>query len=189
MPLDDYAALMPFIDEHEKGQAEFLGALLYDTLKPTSVVDWGCASGLYLVPFKNRGCEVSGIDAEPTAGHLLSDLEFWQYDIRHPVNFVRHDLALCIETAEHLHEVYSSPLVENVAKSADTVFWSAAHKGQGGQNHYNEQPASYWLFKFEARGFKLHPAYEKVNRAIAENPACQRVQWLIPNAMLLQRMP
>lgn len=190
-PLDDYANLMPFIDTWEREQAEFLGELLYNTLKPAYVVDWGCASGLYLVPFRERGCDVLGLDAEPTAGKLLPQDKFWRTDIRKPIVFMRGfphiDLALCIETAEHIQEEYADQLVANVAHSADVVFWSAAHKGQGGQFHYNEQPPSYWVTKFVKRGFKLHPKLKEVDDAIKASAACQKVEWLIPNAMLLER--
>ncbi len=53
-PLDRYGKLFPRIDDWEGEQAEFLGELLWDALKPHKVVDWGCASGLYLLPFKRH---------------------------------------------------------------------------------------------------------------------------------------
>jgi len=187
-PLDDYADLMPVIDEWEKGQAEFLGKLLYDTLKPAWVIDWGCASGLYLLPFKERGSRVVGVDAEPTAGQLLSADEYVAFDIRKPAPPKwRYDLALCIETAEHLQPEYADQLVSNVAQSADTVFWSAAGVGQGGTHHYNMQPQAYWLEKFVAKGFGMHPSHSDILYAIAKNPECQKVCWLLTNAMLLGR--
>ncbi len=187
-PLDDYAALMPFIDDWEKGQAEFLGKLLYDLLQPKSVIDWGCASGLYLLPFKERGCNVFGIDADPEAGKLIEPwVEFVPLDIRKPLPKSHFDLALCIEVAEHLQPEYADQLVANVTNSADIVFWSAAHKGQGGQNHHNEQARDYWLFKFFDLGFYIHSYHSDVLYAIAKNPECQKVKWLIPNAILLTR--
>jgi SAM-dependent methyltransferase len=187
-PLDDYAGLMSFIDEWETPQAKFVGALLHNIVRPKSVIDWGCASGLYLIPFKRRGCSVFGIDSEPTAGKALEEQEFIQSDIRLSTTIARDfDLALCIEVAEHLQPEYADTLVENVANSANTVFWSAASPGQGGQNHYNEQPQWYWIKKFIERGFERHSHDEYVEKEIRESPACQKVQWLIPNSVLLTR--
>jgi hypothetical protein len=31
--------------------------------------------------------------------------------------------------------------------------FTAAHPGQGGTDHVNEQPATYWIAKFAKRGF------------------------------------
>lgn len=186
--LDDYSALMPFIDDWEAGQAEFLGELLYDTLKPTCVCDWGCASGLYLLPFKRHGCQVLGIDAEPTAGKKLERSEFYRADLRRVVWMWKcFDLSLCIEVGEHLPEPYADHLVKSIALSSRHVFWSAAHVGQGGLYHYNEQPKEYWLEKFARHHFVTHPQNDFVQARIAANEDCQRVQWLLNNSVLLTK--
>lgn len=185
-PLDDYADWMLWTDRAETAQAQFVGALLYDTLHPTSVVDWGCASGLYLVPFRERGCTVFGLDGENEAGKQLPRANFWRRDLRQWVYLpLWFDLALCIEVAEHLQPKYADTLVENVARSADMVFWSAAVPGQHGLCHYNEQPWEYWYAKWKAQGFDLHPLNDAVRAAIAEHPDCLR--WLKNNARLLVR--
>lgn len=98
------------------------------------------------------------------------------------------DLALCIEVAEHLPPDRADYLVDLLTSSADTVFFSAAHPGQGGTLHLNEQPREWWLEKFRARGFDLHPQAAWLREQIAANPHCQRVQWLIPNNMLLTKV-
>jgi hypothetical protein len=36
---------------------------------------------------------------------------------------------------------------------SSTVIFSAATPGQGGSDHVNEQPHSYWIEKFSARGY------------------------------------
>lgn len=186
-PRDSYADLMPTIDLVETEQARFLGALLYEVIQPRAVIDWGCASGLYLVPFRERGCQVYGIDAEPRAGALLDAETFERRDVRFRINAGRHDLALCIEVAEHVQSEYAETLVANVADSAAVVFWSAAHPGQGGAYHWNEQPKEYWLNLFHAHGFTLHPDHARVMEQIRENPECRKVQWLLDNTLLLHK--
>jgi SAM-dependent methyltransferase len=186
--LDDYRGLMPFIEEWEAGQAEFLGALLLDALRGgcRSVIDLGCGPGTYLLPFIAAGCWGLGVDAEPAAGGQLPEGCFRQLDLRRPLpKLGRFDLALCIEVGEHLQAEFAGPLVANVAACAEVVFWSAAHPGQGGQHHHHEQPPEYWEALFSRHGYVTHPAEAAVRRAIAENAECQKVEWLIPNARLL----
>lgn len=185
-PLDDYASMMPVIDTWEKGQAEFLGGLLFDVLRPQKVIDLGCGPGTYLVPFAARGCTTLGVDGQHANGHGHGVI--MHADLRQPFQAPeRYDLALCIEVAEHLQPEYAETLVANCAASARMVFWSAAHPGQGGTFHYNERPAEYWERLFAARGFVHHPAEAYICAAIAANPECQKVQWLIPNARLFVR--
>jgi hypothetical protein len=58
-----------------------------------------------------------------------------------------------LEVAEHLSEAASDLLVENLARAADVVVFSAAIPGQGGTDHRNEQPPGYWVTKFQRHGF------------------------------------
>jgi hypothetical protein len=65
------------------------------------------------------------------------------------------DLAVCCEVAEHLDARHADIFVENLTSASNTVFLTAAEVGQGGLNHVNEQPNSYWIAKFHRRGFTL----------------------------------
>jgi len=185
-PLDDYANVITRIDEVEAQQAWWLGNMLWDLLHPQSVIDWGCASGLYLLPFKDKGIDVFGIDGEITAGGKLADNEFQRWDIREYVPTAHYDLALCIEVGEHLQPEYADVLVENVTRSADEVFWSAARPGQGGHCHYNVQPISYWAAKFARHDFTLHPYNWQMIDSIVRSGMC--VGWLRRNTRLYERL-
>ena len=184
-PSDDYACLMERIDEVEGVQAEWLGEYLYKLIKPRSVIDWGCASGLYLLPFSWHDVQVCGIDSEPTAGSKLAPNEFYCMDIRRPIVTDKYDLALCIEVAEHLQPEYADALVDNVTRSANIVFWSAARPGQGGHHHHNEQQISYWAAKFAMRGFTLHLHNDYMIDNICNSGKC--VRWLRRNSRLYRR--
>ena len=65
------------------------------------------------------------------------------------------DLAVCCEGAEHLDARHADTFVENLTSGSNTVFLTAAEVGQGGLNHVNEQPNSYWIAKFGRLGFTL----------------------------------
>lgn len=180
-----YNNMQQIIVEWETPQAMWLGETLDELLQPRSVIDVGCGPGVYLVPFKPH-CRVLGVDGAPEAGKALEPGEFVTADFRadwRPES--AFDLALCIEVGEHLPPDRADYLVDLLTTCADAVFFSAAQPGQGGTLHLNEQPKAYWLEKFRARGFDLHPHNDYLQARIAANPHCQRVQWLIGNAMLL----
>ena len=43
--------------------------------------------------------------------------------------------------------------VQSLCNTAPIVIFSAAHPGQGGTNHVNEQPFEYWAEKFKKHGY------------------------------------
>lgn len=197
--LSEYDPMQQAIVEWETPQAMFLGELLTDLLHPESVIDIGCGPGVYLTPFK-PWAKVLGVDGAPEAGKALEPEEFSIADLRDDwhlpldlklngdtVDTDRYSLSLCIETAEHLPPDRADYLVDLLTTCSDVCFFSAAQPGQGGTLHLNEQPKAYWLEKFKARGFDLHPKNEYLEKQIAANWHCQRIRWLIGNSMLLGR--
>jgi SAM-dependent methyltransferase len=201
--LDTYNDMQREIVGWETPQAMWLGETLAELLRPESVIDIGCGPGIYLTPFK-PDARVLGVDGAPEAGQALEPEEFIRADLREdwstplvpvvveqpegahaPLYF---DLALCIETAEHLPPDRADYLVGLLAGCAETVFFSAAQPGQGGTLHFNEQLPEYWLAKFREHGFDLHPKYPWLAEQIAANPHCRRVKWLVGNAFLVTRV-
>lgn len=208
--LASYNQLQNDIVAWEGGQARWLGETLADMLEPTSVIDIGCGPGIYLVPFKPEA-RVLGVDGAPDAGKALEPGEFVTVDLRTNWRFERHvewvkeegatddefaatqpmrfDLSLCIETGEHLPPDRADYLVNLLASCSNVCFFSAAQPGQGGTMHLNEQPKSYWLDKFRAHGWDLHPRNDELAEKILNNAECRKVQWLIGNSVLLWRVP
>lgn len=66
----------------------------------------------------------------------------------------RYDLAISMEVAEHLPPESSDIFVSNLCGSSDVVLFSAAHPGQGGDGHINEQPIEFWIKKFESHHYR-----------------------------------
>ena len=196
--LASYNQLQNDIVAWEGGQARWLGETLADMLEPTSVIDIGCGPGIYLVPFKPDAI-VMGVDGAPDAGKALEPGELLTIDLRqdwYPPKMIDNDggvdvwdLSLCIETGEHLPPDRADYLVELLTQASDVCFFSAAQPGQGGTMHLNEQPKSYWLDKFRAHGWDLHPRNDELADKILNNAECRKVQWLIGNSMLLWRVP
>ena len=123
-----------------------------------SVVDFGCGTGTWLWVAKNYGVsEILGIDGDYVPGNMMmipaecfcaADLS-QKYDAEK-----RYDLAISMEVAEHLPPESSDIFASNLCGSSDVVLFSAAHPGQGGDGHINEQPIEFWIKKFESHHYR-----------------------------------
>jgi hypothetical protein len=122
---------------------------------PASVVDFGSGRGDWLRAARDCGAsELLGIDSfGSTPDRVQVDV------IRHDLTKVwsdgrTRDLALSVETAEHLPASGAAALVESLTRAAPCCVFSAAVPMQGGVGHVNEQPPAYWAALFAERGFE-----------------------------------
>lgn len=97
------------------------------------------------------------------------------------------DTAVSMEVAEHLPETVADRYVDLLSSLAPWIVFTAAAPGQGGTDHVNEQPASYWIDKFQARGFcfvedRSHEWREEWEKSgdVAD--------WYYKNLMILRRV-
>lgn len=80
------------------------------------------------------------------------------------------DVAYCIEVAEHMPADLGERLVAFLGGAAPLVMFTAAHPGQGGQGHINEQPREYWIDRFEKRGMTYLPDQtDRLQEALSEH--------------------
>lgn len=164
-----------------------IAPLVYQiTGKPKSVGDWGSNAGYWLDRFRKLGVEkVKGFDrcARIEEG-LLNDEEFEQVDFEDQIPAWKCDLAICLENAEHVSPERAPVLLDTLAESAPIVFFSAAVPGQGGSDHINEQPHSYWHYEFGIRGFAY---FDLIRWAISDD--YRIFQWYRNNSFLYSRIP
>ena len=149
-----------FYFENRAGSVMSARAIL-STLLPhldcRSMVDFGCGTGTWLWVAHGFGVEsIRGLDGDyvPPRQLMIPQDCFCAVDLEEPVVLEKkYDLAISMEVAEHLHKESADTFVESLCNAADTILFSAAHPGQGGDGHINEQPMTYWTSKFGKHGF------------------------------------
>jgi hypothetical protein len=191
------------IEEEEALQASRLERILYALYKPKSVIDWGCASGLYLEPFMENGCEVLGIENSPVAIEMRHpDIRIIRSDMTQAIHLTpmtmkpvgidvsapvtKFDMALCIEVLEHIDEQYSKVAIENVCRSSDRLVVSIAREWQQGPGHLNLKPIEYWIQKFGWQGFRVdNRATLDVRERMGDG---YHLGWLTNNLLILEKI-
>jgi SAM-dependent methyltransferase len=130
-----------------------------ELVRPASVVDVGCGRGWFLSKFLDLGVtEILGVDQMPhDQGLAIPEDKYLQHDLcehPYPIDDV-FDLALCLETAEHLPETEADDFVLELVELAPVVLFSAAIPMQGGCGHLNERWPDYWIPKFAMHGYSV----------------------------------
>jgi hypothetical protein len=117
----------------------------------------GCGRGTWLKVCHDLGStQLFGFDGNWNNQSLMIDsaIAFRSIDLNMPFTLpTKVDLAMSLEVAEHLEAAASPGFVKCLTDASDIVLFSAAYSGQGGVNHINEQPHTYWARLFAAEGF------------------------------------
>jgi len=143
--------------EESLRSARIVLRLLWNYLRPASVLDVGCGRGAWLKACKELGSSVLlGFDGNWNSHTMMVEdaIQFMSMDLNQPFLLNdKADLAMSLEVAEHLEPSSSSQFVECLTQASDAVLFGAAYTGQGGTNHQNERPHTYWARLFVARGY------------------------------------
>lgn len=157
--------------------------IVIDLVQPRSAIDIGCGEGVWLSVLRERGVgDVVGVDGDYVdRSRLAIPLEsFVPHDLNTPYRTDRRfDLAMSLETGEHLQPRSSGSLVDTLVRLAPVVLFSAAAPFQGGRNHINERWPDFWIDLFGQRGYQ---AVDCVRSAVWNDPDVEF--WYAQNAFV-----
>lgn len=134
---------------------------LLSAYQPASLADVGCGRGAWLKAFHERGVtKVVGVDGPWNRQELMIEpaIEFRGADLNDPAKVLggdTFDMAMSLEVFEHLEPANATRLADCFTSLAPVLMFGAAFPHQGGQNHINERPHSYWAAMFVERGFEV----------------------------------
>lgn len=159
--------------------------IIYNLIKPESVIDIGCGLGTFLRVFKDMGVKkVLGIDGtwveiSKLKKNIKND-EFIPLNIEDGIYVgEQYDLAICLEVAEHLSESVADNFIQHLTELSSVILFSAAIPSQGGYGHLNEKWPSYWMSKFESRDYQI---LDIIRPLIWDNP---KIFWWYKQNMFL----
>lgn len=155
--------------------------------QPKSVVDLGCGRGTWLKAFKDNGiARVVGHDGPWNSQDKMIDpgIVFVPLNLNSPVvqGSEKFDLASSLEVAEHLKPGSAREFVKALTHLSDVVMFGAAYSYQGGVDHINEQPHTYWAKLF---GEFSYLPYDIFRPEIWGNPDVE--SWYQQNTFLYVR--
>jgi len=174
----------------------FIADIIVGHFRPQSVIDWGCGCGFLLERLHEHGiADIHGVEGSKEA------VPFWSERIKsklaiddiliHKVKVRKYDVAVCMEVGEHMEDEYSDALVVQVAGSVERlIWWTAAQPGQGGTNHINCRPLSYWEKKFiEQTDFKpeWELTYQMKQEMLKNQLLCIGYPWFRDNLIIFVR--
>ena len=171
------------MDQWAVDSAAVITPLVYELLRPKSVLDLGGGTGAWTAAFAAQGVTdylcADGDYVDRNALRVAPD-RFKEVDLSRPIDLRRrYDLALCLEVAEHLPDSSADALITSLIRHADAVLFSAAIPHQGGTHHVNEQWPEYWARLFRVRGFRC---FDCIRWPVWTHP---RVSWWYKQNTLL----
>lgn len=157
-----------YIERGSIASAKLFSGFLTPLLGVNSVLDVGCGRGAWLREWKNSGVGVAqGVDGPYVRRDslLIPAVDFTAVDLSSAFDLERrYDLVSSLEVAEHLPRACSETFVASLVRHGDLVLFSAATPGQGGENHINERPLSFWQEVFRASGYEAYDVVRPVFR-------------------------
>ncbi len=147
-----------------------------------SVLDVGCASGWYAAKFKSLGLDVIGVEysAKLRGKAARRGVTVYPFNVSiptHPPPERPFDLAMSLEVAEHVPPQFADMFTGYFKGLCKRIVFTAAHPGQRGTSHINEQPREYWIEKFKRNGFDLD---EQSTHDLAEVWTQRGAHWYLP---------
>ena len=146
-----------YVEEFAQSSVKWIARSICSDLHCKRVVDVGCGTGALLEELRNLNCEILGLEISETALEYCrsKNLNVKKFDLTKDAlkPSIKYDVAISTEVAEHLPECVADGYVALLSDLSDIIIFTAAKPDDGGLCHFNEQPTTYWITKFEHHGF------------------------------------
>lgn len=146
-----------YIERGSTASARRFSAFMTPLLDVGSILDVGCGRGAWLREWRDAGVKiVHGADGPYVRRKslLIPVEDFTAVDLSQKFDLGRrYDLVSSLEVAEHLPPTASEAFISSLVAHSDLILFSAATRGQGGENHINERPLWYWQGVFAEHGY------------------------------------
>ncbi len=176
------------IETEERPAAERIADYIFNKFNPSSIIDYGCSTGIYLKPFERYKIDLKGLENSSDAleNKLLNEVEYCDLTIPLKLEYTS-DFSLSIEVGEHIEEQYADIYVKNICdNSFKWVLFSAAIPGQSGVGHINCQYKDYWIKKFEKNFFIVD--YVETKLFLDYLVTGYHMGWMKTNGMILRSL-
>lgn len=136
---------------------------IIDMWHPKTVIDAGCALGDLVNEFINQKIDAVGIEGNnaclpyiqcPSGCIRILDLSK-KIDLGR-----RFSVAISLEVAEHIEEQYADIYINNMCKFSNILVMSVCDYGETNKIHCNVKTRSYWIKKFDKKGYIQRPEKE-----------------------------
>lgn len=128
-------------------------------LRPTSVLDAGCAMGFLVEALRERGVEAWGVDVSEYAISQVHEsvrdycrLGSLAEPLPEPLPR-RYDLVTCIEVIEHIPATEADKAIATLCQASDRLLLSTSPFDYSEPTHVNVQPPENWSAALAGEGF------------------------------------
>lgn len=180
-----HPGIMHGFDTYARQAAPGFAARLVEVFGPVRYLDVGAGTGRFAEALRAQGVHADACEYSALARKLSArrGLKMFPFDLEaSPVgpSSEGYAAAFSLEVAEHVPPQLGDRLVDYLTQFPTVVF-TAAHPGQGGIGHINEQPQEYWARRFTSCGHRRRPDLEA--RFLACDAAIPH-DWLTTNLMV-----
>lgn len=137
-----------------------IGKHIFETIRPSSILDLGCGVGSYLEGAFHAGCkDIKGVDlsydmakkyiVEDVAPYISEGDATCDLDINR-----KYDCVISFEVAEHIDPNGTEKFIENLTTLSNRyIVITAAPPWQRGTGHINLKEKKFWINTIEEKGF------------------------------------
>ncbi len=145
----------------------------------SSVLDLGSGTGHAAEYFFRKRMKVIAVE-----GSLYNTVKSVYPTICHDLTkgpvLCQVDLVHCVELVEHIEKKYLKNIIDSLL-CGKYIAMTAAHVGQGGHHHVNEQPNEYWISRLKNEGCDFLEGDTARLRELAHKEGCA---WFATNGMI-----